>query len=166
MRTYLDFEKPIAELESKVAELRTLTEGDNSVSINDEINVLKSYIQLESIRLENDLKLKFDNTVPDDSPYLVAPLILIVFLENAFKHSRLVKGEAVNIYISATLEEEVFTLSVINNYNKEKEDSGHGLGLVNVKRRLEVLYPAHRLTISRDELFYMVNLQLPLVKSA
>src|SRR5687767_9554779 len=84
------------------------------VSINDEINVLKSYIQLESIRLENDLKLKFDDNVPAASPYQIAPLILIVFMENAFKHSKLVKSAPVNIYISTAMDDNIFILSIKN----------------------------------------------------
>ena len=136
------------------------------VSINDEIDVLKSYIQLESIRLENDLKIKFDNNVLPASPYQIAPLILIVFMENAFKHSKLVKSASVNIYISTAMDDNIFILTIKNNYDKEKDGSGDGIGLNNVKRRLEVLYPQHQLEISKDELFFTVNLQLPLLKTS
>ena len=137
------------------------------VSINDEINVLKSYMELESVRLENDLKLEFDNTVPPDSPYEIAPLLLIVFMENAFKHAKFVHSEAVNIYIKTMLENNRFTLTIKNNYNTETESSANGIGLINVKRRLEVLYPAeqHELTITKDDTFYTVNLQLKLKNS-
>ncbi|HEV7781308.1 MAG TPA: histidine kinase [Chitinophagaceae bacterium] len=135
------------------------------IPITEEISVLKSYIQLESLRLENYLKLKFDNTIPGDSPYQVAPLLLIVFLENAFKHSKLVQLAAVNIYISTSMENNIFTLLVRNNYNTEKESGTGGIGLTNVKRRLDVLYPEHQLTISRDKEFFTVILQLPLSKA-
>jgi hypothetical protein len=57
------------------------------VPINDEMAVLKSYIELESVRLEDDLKLRLKDSVPADSNYQIAPLILIVFMENAFKHA-------------------------------------------------------------------------------
>lgn len=137
------------------------------VPINDEINVLKSYIKLESVRLEDDLKLAFDNNVPAHAPHQIAPLILIVFIENAFKHARLVQSAAVNIYIKTTLEDNWFSLTIMNNYNKEKEGSSNGIGLINVKRRLEVLYPnlQHQLVISRDDDFYTINLGLQLVKT-
>jgi hypothetical protein len=135
------------------------------VPITKEINVLKSYIQLESIRLENYLKLEFDNKVPDDSPYQVAPLILIVFVENAFKHSKLVQLAAVNIYISTSMENNIFTMVARNNYNKEIESGTGGIGLTNVKRRLDVLYPEHQLTINKDEEFFHLTLQLPLAKA-
>jgi two-component system sensor histidine kinase LytS len=134
------------------------------VLLNDEINVLKSYIELESVRLESDLELVFDNTVPTDSKYQIAPLILIVFVENAFKHSKFVQSAAINIYIKTMLENNRFNLVIKNNYNKEKQVSENGIGLANVKRRLEVLYPnqLHQLTISRNDFFYTINLQLQL----
>lgn len=137
------------------------------VNINDEINVLKSYIQLESVRLEEDLKLKFDNMVPGEAQHQIAPLLLIVFIENAFKHAKLVQAEAVNIYIKTALENNWFSLTVKNNYNIEKEGSKNGIGLINVKRRLEVLYPNsnHQLIINRDENFYTTVLELKLANS-
>ena len=136
------------------------------VSINDEINVLKSYIKLESIRLEDDLKLEFDNTIPEGAPYQIAPLILIVFMENAFKHAKFVQSAAVNIDIKMALDDGWFSLIIRNNYNKEKEGSANGIGLANVKRRLEVLYPneQHQLAIIKDD-FFTIYLQLQLVKT-
>lgn len=138
------------------------------VSLNDELEVLRSYIELESVRLEDDLKLKFDNTVPDKTPCQIAPLLLIVFVENAFKHAKLVQTAAVNIYIKTTLESNWFGLTIKNNYNIDRERSANGIGLTNVKRRLEVLYPnaQHQLTISQDGTFYTVSLKLQLVKTA
>jgi hypothetical protein len=137
------------------------------VSINEEINVLKSYIELETLRLEDDLKLECNNSVPEDAPNQIAPLILIVFVENAFKHAKFVQSAAVNIDIKTTLEDDWFGLTIRNNYNKERESSGNGIGLTNVKRRLEVLYPngQHQLTIIKDEIFYTVYLHLQLVKT-
>ncbi len=137
------------------------------VSINDEINVLKSYIELETVRLEDDLQLEFDNSVAGEAPYQIAPLILIVFMENAFKHAKFVQTAAVDIDIKTTLEDDWFSLTIRNNYNQERESSGNGIGLTNVKRRLEVLYPnkQHQLTIIKDEIFYTVYLQLQLVKT-
>ena len=137
------------------------------VSINEELNVLKSYIELETVRLEDDLKLEFNNTVPVNSPYGIAPLILIVFMENAFKHAKFVQSAPVNIYIKTMLDNNRFTLIIKNNYNTGKENSVNGIGLANVKRRLEVLYPAdqHKLNISKDDSFYTVDLQLQLKNS-
>lgn len=136
------------------------------VPINEEIDVLKSYIKLESLRLEDDLKLNFVNTVPRDAPYQVAPLILIVFMENTFKHAKYVPSQPIYIDVKMTLEKDWFNLTIHNNYNKDRQESTNGIGLKNVKRRLEVLYPnnQHQLTIVKDELF-SVNLKLQLKKT-
>lgn len=137
----------------------------SQVPLHEEIAILKSYIELESIRLENNLKMQFDDTVGKDCKLSIAPLILIVFMENAFKHAKFVENVAVNIYISTKLEEDWFTFIVKNNYNYERGDSGNGIGLTNVKRRLEVLYPdeKHDLAIVKDEIFYTVTLRLQLL---
>ena len=137
------------------------------VLISDEIDVLKSYTELESVRLEDDLKLEFDSTVPRGTPYQIVPLLLIVFLENAFKHAKFVQSAPVSIYIKTAMDDDWFSLTVRNNYNNGKESSINGIGLNNVKRRLEVLYPGgqHQLTIIKDEIFYTVYLQLQLAKT-
>jgi two-component system sensor histidine kinase LytS len=136
------------------------------IGINEEIDTLKSYANLESIRLEDDLKLQFDDEVPGGSPYLVAPLLLIVFIENAFKHAKAIRSGPVDIYIRTLLDGERFTLEVRNNYNEELPTSPNGIGLTNVKRRLDVLYPGlqHLLTIHRGEYYFTVSLTLQLVK--
>jgi LytS/YehU family sensor histidine kinase len=137
------------------------------VSIDDEMNVLKSYIELERVRLEEDLKLEFDNTVPVGEDHQIAPLLLIVFTENAFKHAKFVELGPVIICIKTMLDNNWFSLIIKNNYNKERQLSAIGIGLANVRRRLEVLYPngRHQLTIRQDEMFYTINLRLLLVKS-
>jgi LytS/YehU family sensor histidine kinase len=134
------------------------------VFITEEMKVLESYIELESVRLEDSLKLQFENSVQATSTHQIAPLILIVFIENAFKHAKLVQLEPVNIFIKTTLEDNLFSLTVKNNYNLEKEHSKNGIGLTNVKRRLEVLYPnwQHQLIIEKDENFYTTVLELQL----
>jgi hypothetical protein len=134
------------------------------VPVHEEINVLKSYMELERVRLEDDLILEFDNKVPEKADQQIAPLLLIVFMENAFKHAKLVEGVPVNIYIECAIEDNWFSFTVRNNYNRENPVSVNGIGLTNVKRRLEVLYPnwRHQLTISQDEKFYTVHLGLQL----
>lgn len=138
------------------------------ITLAEEINVLESYVQLESVRLEGDLQLSFENLVPKKNDYLITPLLLIVFVENAFKHAKFVQGEPVKISIKTAIDDDWFSLTIRNNYNRERESSANGIGLTNVKRRLEILYPAqkHQLTIIKDEIFYTVYLQLQLAKTA
>jgi len=136
------------------------------VPLTEEIDVLKSYINLETIRLEDNLKLEFINNIPRKSEHMIAPLLLIVFIENAFKHAKFVQSSAINITIATSLEDDWFKLSIKNNYNNEQKKSVSGIGLINVRRRLEVLYPGHKLNISKDEKFYTVELSLPLIKDS
>jgi len=136
------------------------------VPLTEEINVLKSYMELESIRLEDNLQLAFTNNVHDKSGHIIAPLILIVFIENAFKHAKFVQSGAINIAIISSLEDDWFTLSVKNNYNKDLVESATGIGLVNVRRRLEVLYPMHQLNINKDGDIYSVELGIPLTQNS
>jgi LytS/YehU family sensor histidine kinase len=133
------------------------------VSLKEEINILKSYINLESLRLEDDLELEFDNSITEGTGHQIAPLILIVFVENAFKHAKLVQPAPVNIFIKLRLTNDVFILTIKNNYIDAPKNSANGIGLTNVKRRLEVLYPGkHQLSITNDGSFYTVTLQLQL----
>ena len=138
------------------------------VPINDELNVLKSYINLESVRMEDNLKLVFDNSVPQNAPYHIAPLILIVFMENAFKHAKLVQFAAVDIHIQTMMKNEWFSIVIRNNYNKDQIKSVNGIGLANVIRRLELLYPngLHQLTICQDDIYFEISLQMQLQQMA
>ncbi len=137
------------------------------VPISEELAVLKSYIELESIRLEDSLKLSFQNDITENDRHEIAPLILIVFIENAFKHAKLVHSEPVSIFISAAIRDDWFELVTTNNYNPGRKDLTHGIGLANVKRRLEVLYPGnqHQLLIQEHDNIFTVNLRLKLAQS-
>ena len=137
------------------------------VGISEEIELMKSYCQLERVRLEDDLQLEFADRIPPNSPYQIAPLLLIVFIENAFKHAKFVQLPPVRIEIETRLEDDWFSLTVRNNYNPKNVQSVHGIGLSNVKRRLELLYPngKHQLTIISDEIYFSVYLQLQLTKT-
>ncbi len=130
-----------------------------------EINYLKNYIELEKIRLESTLDLEFNSTVTENEDTGIAPLILMVFIENAFKHARQVLNEPIEIKIHLSLtKEKVLILKVKNNYFNDGNNHTGGLGLMNVKKRLELLYPGnlHYLEIIKEEKFYTANLKLQL----
>jgi two-component system, LytTR family, sensor histidine kinase LytS len=149
-----------------------------TVPISDEIKYLKNYIELEKIRLEDSFQLDFNINNGKEKELFnpeIAPLILIVFVENAFKHARNLQNEPIKITIELReLADNWLEFSVENNYltmpksiaqiNNTKKSSG--LGLENVKRRLEALYPAdlHSLTINDDGQFFKINLKIKLGK--
>ena len=138
------------------------------VSLKDEIDYLKNYIELEKIRLESNLDIDIRFDVKEPEKYQVAPLLFIVFIENAFKHARNMVDEPVFIAISMSVSAEgVLTLNVKNNYNANAQSSfvtEKGIGLENAKKRLNVIYPdgRHALRFQQDERFYTVELSIQL----
>jgi two-component system, LytTR family, sensor histidine kinase LytS len=146
-----------------------------TVPISDEIKYLKNYIELEKIRLEDSFQLEFiinDGKEKDLFNPEIAPLILIVFVENAFKHARNLQNEPIKITIELRqLSDNWLGFSVENNYLKMPQSVAQingkksgGLGLENVKRRLEALYPAdlHVLDIQDNGQFFKIKLKIKL----
>lgn len=112
------------------------------ISLEKEISYLKDYIELEKIRHAQNLSFEF--TFPDQVPsnLFIAPAVLIVFFENAFKHSNNISSHLIEIkgYLSIGNEELSFLLE--NSYPEKAqsaEDKEHGVGLKNVRNRLELL---------------------------
>ncbi len=144
--------------------------GTNSpfVLLSDELNYLRNYIELERIRLEDSLKLEFKTDIDETKNYSIAPLLLIVFVENAFKHSKKNKDGLMDIRINivSNLKNEIW-FSIRNYYAPMFETEARtdgGIGLVNVKKRLEVIYPDtnHHLNVSRTGDNFCVELKLKL----
>lgn len=138
------------------------------VPLQDEIDYLKNYIELEKIRLESNLNLEFKVSIDKPENYQIAPLLFIVFIENAFKHARNILNEPVYIAISIHVSEDgILNLSVKNNFNANAKNdfiTDKGIGLVNVKKRLNVIYPNenHILKIDQNERFFNVALTIHL----
>ncbi len=138
------------------------------VPLKDEINYLKNYIELEKIRLESNLDVAFNVNIKDVEKYQIAPLLFIIFIENAFKHARNTLDEPVFIASSISVYEDgVLDFRVKNNYNAKALKSLNvkkGIGLENVKKRLNVIYPneKHVLIINQEEMFYNVALTIHL----
>lgn len=139
------------------------------VSLKDEIDYLKNYIELEKIRLESNLDLELNFNVENPEKYQIAPLLLIVFIENAFKHARNIINEPVFIAINISVSEDgILNLSVKNNFNANAKNdfvTEKGIGLENAKKRLSVIYPEknHHLNIGHDERFFNVELIINLL---
>jgi sensor histidine kinase YesM len=132
-----------------------------------EMAYIKNYIEFERIRIGDKLVLTTDLEEMIDAEIKIAPMLLIVLLENAFKHSKNTTSEEIFIHISLKTWESYILFSVKNTYgaedssNKLFDNVSSGFGLQNVKKRLELLYPnSHDLQIGTDEVFYKVALQL------
>lgn len=132
------------------------------VPLNTEISYLKSYIRLQELRTDQKEFTNFQ-TRGNYSGLEIAPMLLIPFVENAFKHgSKNVKGPGIDILLERNAHELHFTISNYMNPNPEaNKDDTRGIGLVNVERRLQLIYPnKHELNIRTEKNKYIVDLKI------
>jgi hypothetical protein len=134
----------------------------DKVLLEKEVEYLKSFIELEKLRLKHHdfVDLTITGTLEERT---IAPMLLIHFVENAFKHGSKTMGSP-GIWVKLTVEPGQIAFEVKNYARKGNEsikDLSKGIGLVNVRRRLNLLYPGkHRLEISEEAEMYCVNLTL------
>ena len=142
-----------------------LYETDNkSVLLEKEINYIQNYIELQKLRLNNIENITI-NIHGETKNKHIEPLLLISFIENAFKYGTDYKGAAyVKIKITIKGNDLDFWVeNKIENHKKDPENSG--IGLTNIESRLKQLYPnAHLLTITETDSIYSVHLNLKLDK--
>ncbi len=138
------------------------------VPLSNEIAYLNNYIALEKIRLEDTLDFEFDLSGAEYQSIEIAPLLLVVFVENAFKHARNVTNDVIRIKISLSIGADgVLHFEVKNNCvdaEKTIENQPKGIGLENVKKRLEAIYPddLHQLVITTSGHNFSIKLQIHL----
>ena len=142
-----------------------LYETDHKVSIGKEIEYLNDYIDLQRLRFSTQVKIDVDLQVSDTS-LQIEPMLLIPFVENAFKHGVVMLTEpSIKVFLKAT--EKGIHFTVVNKYNnvvKEIKDATSGIGLENVRRRLTLLYPNnHKLELKKDNEFHSVDLYINLI---
>ncbi|UJH91708.1 histidine kinase [Antarcticibacterium sp. 1MA-6-2] len=110
------------------------------VSLGSEIEHIRDYIALEQMRFRNNLLIDI-NLPPEFENIDIAPMLLIPFVENSFKHGQLVDGK-LRIAISLKTDEEELWFTIKNSVKSEKNfESKNGLGLKNLEKRLQLLYP-------------------------
>ncbi len=138
-----------------------LYEADtNRVPLQKELNYITNFVELQKLRLASHQKVTFTITGTANS-HEIAPLLLIPFIENAFKHSATAsKKSNVAIDLSITKEKLVFTCK--NDFNNQKASTLHsGVGLKNAEKRLQLLYPnSHFLHIGSDNNQFTVELTI------
>jgi two-component system, LytTR family, sensor kinase len=132
--------------------------------ISNEITYLKSYVELQQLRFGEDVNLHLEIKESKEDCF-IEPMLLIPFVENAFKHGI---GIVINPFINIILEIKNHQLffSVSNNYNRSNisKDLNSGIGIMNVKNRLNLLYPGkNKLMIQDDGNTYTVNLNLEMI---
>lgn len=135
--------------------------GKEKILIGDEINYLRSYIELQQMRFgeDTDLQLEIND---DNSCCSIEPMLLVPFVENAFKHGiGIVKDPFIKIRMETADGQLLFDVS--NNYSSQafSKDKSSGIGLENVKTRLDLLYPGkYKLVVDDNGSIYSVKLNL------
>jgi sensor histidine kinase YesM len=136
----------------------------NEISLENEIEMLRNYIGLEQIRYGKRLEFSL-NISGNTKGKLVAPLLLLPFLENCFKHGASKQLDHCWINMDLSAEENTLYLLLTNgNVNtNDRPPATEGIGLSNVRKRLNLLYPkAHHLKLIPGEDTFTVSLQLEL----
>ena len=136
------------------------------VPLKDELAYINNYIEFEKIRIGDRLMLTTAFEEGIAATIKIAPMLLIVFIENAFKHAKNSADDKIFIEISLRTWGNLILFSVKNSQRRQKEivtvaDRNSGFGLASVNKRLELLYHgAYELATENDETFYSVMLQL------
>lgn len=141
-----------------------------AVSLDKEISYLKDYISLQRIRFDKQLDLSF--TIEGDTENkIVEPFLIIPFVENSFKYCIGEQSATGWITISISILEDWLTLKIENSKDETTNHSNlhhpelnsNGVGLNNVKRRLQLLYPGNhslKITSSEDSFFVFLKFKL------
>lgn len=134
------------------------------VPLYDELTYIKNYIQLHEMQIEDRGTITYVEE-GNFSHQLIAPQILIVFIENSFKHSSSSMSQGIQIQIKISVENNQIHLLCTNTYTTQNntESIKCGIGLENVKSSLELLYPKkHKLTMTQKDQHYTVDLLIDL----
>jgi LytS/YehU family sensor histidine kinase len=162
--------KQSAELEPSLIKFSSLMRymlyenDEEKVSLENEEEYLQSYIDLQQQRLSKKVVVTV-NMCKGDKPYQIDPMLLIPFVENAFKHGA---GFIENPHIDIALEakDNILYFHVSNKYDPSSQqikDRASGIGLANVRRRLDLLHPGkYTLNITKDNNMFTVSLQINL----
>jgi LytS/YehU family sensor histidine kinase len=138
--------------------------GEKVVGLKKEIEYIGNYLELEKIRFGNRLEIKLE-IIGDSSGKEIAPMIFLPFVENSFKHG--VNSNIGNsfVFINFDIYETGLNFEIKNNLPSHKPsespDYQGGIGITNVKKRLNLLYPGkYTLAIEESEKTYNVKLQI------
>ena len=143
--------------------------NEHKIPLRQELAYLENFIELEKLRHKSEnLKLTVQLEKSYNPDIIIAPFILIPFVENAFKHVSQCKDKANWICVNLLLKHHQLHLSIANSVSAQQNNSAsfvqyHGIGLKNVQRRLDLIYSGeHELTIKQENDQFLVTLYLDL----
>ncbi len=137
--------------------------GDNRIPIEKEIGFLKDYVDLQQLRVNENTSIEF-SCGKEVQQFSIEPLLLIPFVENSFKHLSHFSNKQNEVQINLSRQNGSMHFSVYNTTEEKKEaQKSGGIGLVNVQKRLELLYPGkHKLEVKERDGWFGVELNLSL----
>jgi hypothetical protein len=139
---------------------------ENLVPLGKELQYLRDFIRLQELQMEDRGTVDFE-VVGRPVGHLIAPLMLITFVENCFKHSMSGQADNIEIDVRAIIEGDQLHFHCRNTYSAAEQTTNNyltrGIGLENVRKRLELQYPnRHELLIRQEDDFFIVDLHLDL----
>ena len=149
---------------SEILKYTTYEGQQHHVSLSREIQHIENYINLQLLRLENKVTVVFEKKNINEK-LLIAPLLLITFVENAFKYSSDIKGNNHSIIIRLNVVKNTLYFYCHNPYNSATilSKTQSGIGLTNTLRRLELIYPEkHEISLDNNLDIFIVTLQIDL----
>jgi LytS/YehU family sensor histidine kinase len=150
---------------SKLMRFMLYEASKSDILLTEEIRMIEDYISLERLRYTDRVSITFHNVVDDPAQH-IAPLLLIHFVENAFKHGLSESRSDAFIKIDITLKNGLLEACIANSKADKitKDESTSSIGLENIKRQLQLIYPAHKLIIKDEATIFSVELSLTLSK--
>lgn len=132
--------------------------NSEEVRLEKEIEIMKNYIDLEKERYGNKIEISW-SVEGDSRDKFIAPLLMLPFLENAFKHGASEQIEKPWMGVDISVKHNILRCKIANSKNEFVSNSTNGIGIKNVKKRLGFIYPnRHELKISDEEDFFVVSM--------
>lgn len=136
---------------------------EETVSLEEELKYLTNFIDLQTARYHSTIDIEFKHAIKNPTR-TIPPLLFIILVENAFKHGveKLIDGAFIHLDFCENDSSMIFKIK--NNFDPDNISKQHGIGLKNLKERLDLLYPnSYKLTISNADSLYFAELELNIV---
>ena len=139
---------------------------EEEVLLEKEIEIMKNYIDLEKERYGNRIEISW-NAEGDIRDKYLAPLLMLPFLENAFKHGTSEQLEKPWLSVDISARDQTIRCKIANSKNEYVPFRSQGIGIQNVKKRLTFLYPGkHELKMNDEGNFFVVSLVIELGRTS
>lgn len=134
----------------------------DEVRLEKEIGIMRNYVDLERERYGSKIEISW-NVEGDIKDQFIAPLLILPFLENAFKHGTAEQIERSWLSVDISMKQDVLRCKIANSKNDYVAYRNNGIGIANVKKRLEFIYPhSHELKLNDEGNFFVVSMLVKL----